>query len=67
MFICLILVLVRIHFGSISAPNQMEPEAFVFEPKLSEPRLLKISLPKYRSGGSFGIFGFRPTLVITNT
>ena len=32
---CLILVLFCFHFGSISAPNQVEPKALVLEPKLT--------------------------------
>ena len=34
-YIFLISVLVRFHFGSISAPNQVEPKALVLELKLT--------------------------------
>ena len=33
--ICLFMVLLRFSFGSISAPNQVEPKALVLEPKLT--------------------------------
>ena len=33
--ICLILVLIRFHFGSISASNQVEPKALVLKPKIT--------------------------------
>ena len=51
------------HFSSTSAPNQVEPKALVLEPKIDlNLNCSNFLVPKYRSCGSFDIFGFKPTL-----
>ena len=58
-------ILVRFHFASISASKQVEPKALVLEPKTHwSLNCRKSSVPIYRSCSTFGILGFRLTLVL---
>ena len=57
--ICLILVLVRFHFDTITILNQVEPKAFVLEPIGIDRNLncSKFSVPNHKCFGSVCIFG----------
>ena len=65
--ICLILALVRFHFGSILAlfwPQlRWNLKLWYWNLNWLEPKLLKIFGTKIQKLRFFGIFGFRPTLI----